>query len=92
MCIILCYARSVTVSLRNMPPEVEQEIQDISRREGISLNKAAIRLLETSLRKPARNSDFDEFCGAWSKEEADQFDAALREMRQVDPTDWELSG
>jgi hypothetical protein len=82
----------VTVSLRNLPPEIEQAIQDTSRREGISLNKAAIRLLETSLRKPARNSDFDEFCGIWSKEEADQFDAALREMRQVDPADWELPG
>jgi hypothetical protein len=82
----------VTISLRILPPEVEQAIQDTSRREGISLNKAAIRLLETSLRKSARNSDFDEFCGAWPKEEADQFDAALGEMRQVDPSDWELPG
>jgi hypothetical protein len=82
----------VTISLRNLPQEVEQAIQDTSRREGISLNKATIRLLEASLRKPARNNDFDEFCAQWSTDEADQFDAALLQMRQVDPADWELPG
>ena len=80
----------MTISLRNLPPEVQQAIEDTSRREGISLNKATIRLLETSLRKPQKNHDFDEFCGIWSSGEADQFDAALRQMRQVDPSDWEL--
>lgn len=38
----------------------------------------------------AKNTDFDEFFGTLSSEEADRFDAALREMRQVDPADWKL--
>jgi hypothetical protein len=80
----------VTISLRNLPPEVQKAIEETSRREGISLNKATIRLLEASLRKPARNNDFDEFLGVWSPQEADRFDAALRQMRQVDPADWKL--
>ena len=80
---------SMTISLRNLPPEVEKAILETSHREGISLNKATLRLLQASLRKPFRNSDFDEFFGTWSKEEADEFDAALAEMRQVDPADWE---
>jgi len=42
------------------------------------------------LDKPAKNNDFDGFLGSWSPEEADRFDAALRQMRQVDPADWEL--
>jgi hypothetical protein len=79
----------MTISLRNLPPEVEQAILDTSHREGISLNKATLRLLQASLRKPAVNSDFDEFFGTWSDAEADEFDAALAEMRQVDPADWE---
>ena len=79
----------MTISLRNLPPEVEKAITDLSRREGVSLNRATIRILEASLRKPARNEDFDEFLGCWSTEEADAFEAALREMRQVDPADWE---
>lgn len=72
-----------------MPPNVEQAITETSRRERISLNKATIRLLEDSLRKPARNSDFDEFFGVWSKEQADEFDEALAAMRQIDAEEWE---
>ena len=82
----------MTISLRNLPPEVEKAIQETSLREGISLNKATIRLLEASLRKPATNSDFDEFCGTWSKVEAHALDAALAEMRQIDPADWDPVG
>jgi hypothetical protein len=82
----------MTISLRNLPEEVERAILETSRREGISLNKATLRLLEARLRRPAKNSDFEEFYGTWSSAEADAFDAALVEMRQVDPADWELAG
>ena len=87
----MCYDKCVTISLRNLPPEIESAITETSQREGISLNKATIRLLESFLRKPLRNQEFDEFLGQWSKEEADAFDQALREMRKVDPLDWNLS-
>ncbi len=79
----------MTISLRNLPPEVAKAITDLSRREGVSLNKATIRLLEGSVHKPALNSDFDEFLGMWSADEAAAFDMALRQMRQIDPADWE---
>ena len=82
----------MTISLRNLPSEVEKAIRETSRREGISLNKATLRLLEAQFRKPARNSDFEEFFGAWSCVEADAFDSAFVEMRQVDPADWESAG
>ena len=88
----LCYSELMTISLRNLPKEVEKAILETSHRQGISLNKATIRLLEAQLRRPARNSDFEEFCGTWSSAEADAFDAALAEMRQVDPADWEPAG
>jgi hypothetical protein len=79
----------MTISLRNLPEEVEKAILETSRREGISLNKATLRLLQASLRKPARNSDFEEFFGTWPAVEAKAFDAALAEMRRVDSVDWE---
>jgi hypothetical protein len=82
----------MTISLRNLPEEIEKAILETSHREGISLNKATLRLLETQLRKPARNSDFEEFFGTWSSAEADAFDASLAGMRQVDPADWEPAG
>jgi hypothetical protein len=73
----------MTITLRNLPAEVEKAILETSRREGISLNQATLRLLQVSLRKPARNSDFDDFIGTWSDAEADAFDAALAEMRRI---------
>ena len=79
----------MTISLRNVPPEVEKAILETSQREGISRNKATLRLLQASLHKPAINHDFDKFIGTWSDAEADEFDAALAEMRKVDPADWE---
>ena len=78
----------MTVTLRNLPSEIEKTIRDISRRDGISLSKATIRLLESSLtKKPARNTDFDEFFGTWSIQEAQEFDSALAGMRQIEPSD-----
>lgn len=79
----------MTISLRNLPAEVESAILETSRREGISLNKATIRILEESIHKPGKNHEFDEFLGGWSKKEADAFDAAVAEMRQVEAVDWE---
>ncbi len=81
----------MTISLRNLSTEVEAAIIEISRREGISLNKATLRLLEASLHRPALNSDFDEFLGKWSTSDADAFDETLRSMRQVEPSDWNLT-
>ena len=81
----------MTISLRNLPPEVERAIVETSRRDRISLNKATQRLLEESLRKPSTNSAFDDLCGSWSTAAADEFDAALTKMRQIDPADWEIA-
>lgn len=82
----------MTISLRNLPPEVERAIQDTCRREGVSRNRAAIRLLEAAIQKPQLNTDFDEFCGTWAAAEAEEFDAALSAIRRIDPADWELPG
>jgi hypothetical protein len=79
----------MTISLRNLPPEIEARILETSRREGLSLNKATLRLLEAAVRKPSANHDFEEFSGSWPKAEADAFDAGLAAMRQIDPSDWE---
>jgi len=75
----------VTLCLRNLPAAVETAIRETSQRERISLNNAAIRLLEDSLRRRAENLDFREFYGVWTAAEADAFDAALRAMRQIEP-------
>lgn len=78
----------MTISLRNLPPDIERAIVDKSEREGISLNKAATQLLEHAVRPTPRNADFDEFAGLWTATEAAEFDATLEQMRRIDPDDW----
>ena len=78
----------MTISLRNLPPEIELAIVSKSERDGISLNKAATQLLERAIRPAKRNADFDEFAGSWTAETAMDFDTTLENMRRVDPDDW----
>ncbi len=78
----------MTISLRNLPPDLERAIVEKSKSEGISLTRAAIQLLALAVNPPSRNSDFDEFAGVWTPEAADEFEAALLSMRTVDPIDW----
>lgn len=82
------------ITVRNLPPKVAKAIQEKARKERLSLNKAVVRLLEEATgaapRGPKRlvHHDLDRFFGSWTKEQADTFDKALKEQRQVDPEMW----
>jgi DNA-binding ferritin-like protein (Dps family) len=81
------------ITVRNLPPAVAKAVKERARKEKLSLNKAIIRLLEeaTGAGKGKRrvvHHDLDRFFGTWTKEEADAFDEALREQRQIDPEMW----
>jgi phage FluMu gp28-like protein len=78
----------MTISLRNLPVEIEAAIAEKSRREGISLNKAATQLLAIALKRAEQNGDFEEFAGSWNREAGAEFEEALAAMRVVDPQDW----
>jgi hypothetical protein len=75
----------MTISLRNLPKG--RFLRQAIARE--CPNEAVLRLLEAQLRKPAKNSDFEEFFGTWSRAEADAFDTALAAMRRINLADWE---
>jgi len=83
-----------TITLRKLPPELEQKVEAKSRELGLSLNKTVIRLLEERLipRSTAlggrRHTDLDHLGGSWSDEEADEFDESLGEQRQIEPELW----
>jgi hypothetical protein len=80
------------ITLRNVPAEIARRIERVARTEGISLNKAAIRLLrEPAIEKvpeAAPYDDLDALSGTWSTKEADAFDAALRDQRKIDRKMW----
>ena len=82
------------ITLRNLPAQLARRIEEEASATGASLNKTVIRLLQraTGLGEPAaaevRHHDLDHLAGAWSAEEAAEFDRALAEQRQIDPELW----
>lgn len=78
------------ITVRKLPPKVAKAIREKARREGLSMNKAVIKLLEeatgaTQETRRVVHHDLDRFFGTWTKEEADAFDQVLREQRQIEP-------
>jgi hypothetical protein len=84
-----------TITLRNLPRELERLLEENAAASDSSLNKTVIRLLEKALGigKPSpgkrRYHDLDELAGSWSPEEAREFDRQLEEQRQIDPGLWD---
>ncbi len=81
------------ITVRNLPPAVAKAVKEKARKEKLSLNKAIVRLLEEATgaekgKKRVIHHDLDKFFGTWTKKEADTFDEALREQRQIDPEMW----
>ena len=82
------------ITLRNLPDEVARAIRKKAEKEGMSLNKAVIGLLEQSIGGPGQRGkgprrDLSPLAGTWKKEEADEFDKFLAELRQIDPEMWQ---
>ena len=70
-------------------------IRRIATREGISLNSAALKLLrrgatltEIEGNKDTVGNSLDHFIGTWTKEQADELDAALEEFEAIDESMW----
>lgn len=82
-----------TVTLRNLPPELLKRLRRKADREGLSLSKAVLSILEESLgidrtRKPEVHHELDALFGSWTKKEAQAFDKALARQREIDRELW----
>jgi DNA-binding ferritin-like protein (Dps family) len=82
-----------SITVRNLPPKVAKAIREKAKKERLSTNKAVIKLLEEATGASQGNRrvlhhDLDRFFGTWTKEQADAFDEALREQRQIEPEMW----
>jgi hypothetical protein len=81
------------ITVRNLPAAVAKAVREKARKEKLSLNKAIVRLLEEATGVARRKErvvhhDLDHLAGTWSEEEYQQFMAAVREQRQIDPEMW----
>ena len=83
------------LTVRGFDTELSTSIRRLARKEGISLNKAVLKLL----RKGADLTDdaecgntvgasLDHLIGSWTHAEADELDAALQESQTIDEASW----
>ena len=84
------------LTIRGFDDELSAAVRRLARREGISLNQAALKLL----RKGAGLSDgkggadtvgdsLDHLIGTWTAAEAAEMDAALRDFEAIDESAWQ---
>lgn len=80
------------ITLRNIPPKLQEVIRKRAGADGLSLNKTVLRMLEEAAgqRSVSRelHHDLDHLAGTWSEDEAAAFEATLIEQRAVDPELW----
>ncbi len=81
-----------TFTIRTSDAALSEALKRESRRRGMSVNRLVIHTLRESLlpgqKRRRRYDDLDALCGSWSKEEADEFDAAVQGFREIDPELW----
>lgn len=83
------------LTVRGFDDELSSAIQGLAQREGISLNKAALRLLRKGAGladdgegRPRIGNSLDHFFGSWTQDQADELDAALKEFDKIDEEMW----
>ena len=83
------------LTVRGFDDELAERIRRLAKRDGTSLNQAALKLLRkgVGLADPAQKADtvgssLDYLIGSWSDDEAAELDAALEEFEVVDEAAW----
>ena len=82
------------LTLRGLGEELTRRIRELARREGISLNRAALRLLRRGAGLAEGQPDtvgdsLDDHIGTWTEEEAAEFDAAVSDLEKIDESLWQ---
>ena len=83
------------ITLRGLDPRIQRELRAIARREGISLNKAAHRLLAKGAGLNERagadhiGNSLDPWIGTWTPEEADDVLRSIESCEQIDRELWD---
>jgi len=83
------------LSLRGFDAEMERRIREIARKEGISLNRAALLLLRrgSGLDRSRKSSEvvgttLDHLIGKWSSEEEADFLKGIAPLEKIDRAFW----
>jgi hypothetical protein len=82
------------ITVRGLDPRVQREIHQLARREGLSLSKAALRMLEKGAGLSSApdtdrvGSSLDHLIGTWTRREADALLESIQSCEEVDEEVW----
>ena len=83
------------LTIRGFDDELADRIRQLARREGISLNRAVLRLLRRGVGLGERNDkpdvvgdSLDHLIGTWTAEEAAEINRALEDFSRIDEEMW----
>ena len=79
------------LTIRNVPPEVAEALRKKRERSRTSLNQTVIELLSRALglrRQGEESNGLAGLAGTWSKQEHEQFEAAVAVTEQIDEDLW----
>jgi hypothetical protein len=79
------------LTIRHVPPELANALEDEKRRRRTSLNRTVLDLLAQALgmsHGKRRSNGLRRFSGTWTEDEFEEFEKAVEVMEQVDPELW----
>ena len=83
------YIAGMQYTLRNIPPAMDRALRDRAKRDGMSLNEAAVTALARALgldSKPVRNRSLADLAGTWQDDP--EFDEAIQDQHSIDRDLW----
>ena len=83
-----------SITIHGIDDPLAELLKSRAQAEGLSVNKTVKKILEESLGVKPRSkgnhrSDFEEFCGIWSKSELDEFQENTKDLRKINREDWQ---
>jgi len=82
-----------TLTVRGIDSEVQEGLENLARREGISVNSAVVKTLRGALgldkkRRTRRYRDLDHLAGTWTAADAEAFDKNTACFERIDDAIW----
>ena len=82
-----------SLTLHALDDQLAAQIKRRAKELSLSMNELAKRILAQGLGievpdDPPHREAFTGFCGTWTEEDAQAFDASVSDMAKVDPEDW----
>jgi hypothetical protein len=83
-----------SITIHGVDAPLAELIKSKAQSEGLSINQSIKKILESSLgvkprQEGGNRSDFEEFCGIWTEADLAEFKENTKELRKIEPGDWQ---